>query len=795
MVFEKPANPMKFPDILDPIINWAHSNSLWPMYFGLSCCFIEEATAFTPRYDIARFGAEVIRLSPRQSDLMIISGTVFKKMAPAILRLYEQMTEPKWVISMGSCANTGGMYDVYSVVQGINQILPVDVYIPGCPPRPEAVLAGLVKLQEKIKKEEKPARSIFHMSGGTQGTTTPILVDGETKARDTRGPGMEGLPIRGTCVTPPYFQDSRTDMMWTPPAKSIELSTKEKYIEKDLKDKFGEEIQSSGQTSDFLTLNVPQKHIRDVLKFLKSGPTQKFQRLEDYTAIDESARRNTEMYPDFTLVYHLTDLENAARLRLKVPLHGEYPKAPSICDIWPSANWYEREIYDMFGIDFPEHPNLKRLIMPVDWEGHPLRKSHPGRATQMAPYTIHEAEKLQPRGGYDYFSSEKNEEALILNMGPHHTATHGLLRLIVRLEGEIITGLDMDIGYHHRSVEKLGERQTWLQFIPYTDRVDYFAGAANNLPYIMAVEQIADIQVPQRAHFIRVLLTELYRLSNHLSYIGVMGHDVGAMTPNFYTYSDREKVLDIIEMITGARLHATWIRPGGVAADLPEGWETPVKELLKTLPGRLKVYENLTKKNPIFQARTQGIGYLSQEDALDWGVTGPNLRATGLDWDLRKKMPYAVYDQLDFDIPTYSECDCFTRFCMRVDECYESLRIIEQVMQKIPKGRYVTEDYRYAVPDRKDMLKNIESLIHHFINVTRGPKIPRGEAYVACEVPRGEQGYYVVSDGLGTSYRTRIRGPSFTIVQVLPKISKGCTIADLVAILGSLDYTMPDLDR
>ncbi len=208
--------------------------------------------------------------------------------------------------------------------------------------------------------------------------------------------------------------------------------------------------------------------------------------------------------------------------------------------------------------------------------------------------------------------------------------------------------MEMDIGYHHRAVEKLGERQTWLQFIPYTDRVDYFAGAANNLPYIMAVEQIADIEVPERAHFIRVLLSELYRLSNHLSYIGIMGHDVGAMTPNFYTYADREVILDIIEMITGARLHASWVRPGGVAADLPEGWQAPLKALLKTLAKSLDTYQKLTTENPIFQARTQGVGILSREDAIDWGMTGPNLRATGLDWDLRKKMPYAVYDRLEF---------------------------------------------------------------------------------------------------------------------------------------------------
>jgi NADH dehydrogenase I D subunit len=779
----------------DLVINWSRKYSLWPLFFGLSCCFVEEATAFTSRYDIARFGAEVLRPSPRQADLLITSGTIFKKIAPVLVRLYEQMAEPKWVISMGSCSNCGGMYDVYSVVQGVDQILPVDVYIPGCPPRPEAVLQGLVLLQEKITAEERPSRSVLHLPGGTQGTRKPLLEDGLTKSRDPRGPGMEGTVIRGTCATPPVFWDSRSETMWTPPSRRIELTHKDVELARSLKDRFGEAIRVAPHTSDMPTFHVEEDRLKDVLRFLKSEATPRFQRLDDLTAIDESARRERGDYPDFTMVYHLLSFDPPGRLRLKVGLHGDRPVCDSVTSIWPSAQWYEREVYDMFGIGFGGHANLRRIILPHDWEGHPLRKSYPGRATQMAPYGLSDAHEHQPLDAGAYVKNEAGEPQLVLNIGPCHVSTHGLLRCIASLDGEQITSLDLDIGYHHRGVEKIGERQTWHQFIPYCARVDYLAGAANDLPYVLAVEALADIKVPERAQTIRVLLSELFRLSNHLVWFATYAHDVGAMTPNFYTFGEREMILDIVELITGGRLHPSWFRLGGVAADLPEGWKEAVDAFVKIFPGRLNKYENLIRKNPIFKARTQGIGRISLEDAVDWGVTGPNLRACGLEWDLRKKLPYSGYENFDFDIPTETGGDCYARYLVRVEEMRQSLRIIEQAAANMPAGRYVADDYRYAIPKRKDMLEDIESLIHHFINVTRGPKIPRGEAYAACEIPRGEQGYYVVSDGLGYAYRMRIRGPGFANVQVMPLMARGESIADLIAIIGSLDYILPDIDR
>lgn len=778
----------------DALINWSRKYSLWPMFFGLSCCFVEKATALTARYDMARFGAEVLRPSPRQADLLIISGTVFKKIAPVVLRLYEQMAEPKWVISMGSCANCGGMYDVYSVVQGIDQILPVDVYIPGCPPRPEAVLQGLVELQKKIETES-PTRSIFHLKGGTQGSVKPIRVDGRTKSRDPRGPGMEGTAIRGTSVVPPDFWGSRSDLMWAPPPRQIELNSSDQNLFRDLSTRFGDAIRLLKPTSDMLTLQVAENRLKDVLHYLKAEATPKYQRLDDLTAIDESARRQPENYPDYTMVYHLLSFDSASRLRVKVSLQGQDPVTCSITDVWPSANWYEREVFDLMGIRFEGHPNLRRIIMPPEWKGHPLRKSHPGRATEMAPYTRKDAEQLQPLDGGVYAKTEDGEHPLILNIGPHHVSTHGLLRYVASLKGEEIAGLELEIGYHHRAVEKIGERQTWHQFIPYLARVDYLAGAANDLPYLLAVEKLADVKVPQRAQVIRVMLSELFRLSNHLVWFATYAHDVGAMAPNFYTFREREMILDIVELITGGRLHPSWFRIGGVAADLPEGWKQAVDQFVKIFPGRLQEYENLIRKNPIFKARTQGVGRISLQDAMDWGVTGPNLRSCGLEWDLRKKMPYSGYENFEFDVPTATEGDCYARYLVRVEEMRQSIRIIQQAADNMPAGHYKTDDYRYGIPERADMLKDIESLIHHFINVTRGPKIPRGEAHAACEIPRGEQGYYVVSDGLGYAYRVRIRGPGFANVQVMPLMVVGESIADLIAIIGSVDYILPDIDR
>jgi NADH dehydrogenase I D subunit len=779
---------------VDKLLNHARAYSFWPLFFGLSCCFIEEITAWTPRFDLSRFGAEVLRGSPRQADLLIVSGTVFKKIAPVVLRLYEQMPEPKWVISMGSCSNCGGMYDCYSVVQGVDQILPVDLYIPGCPPRPEAVMQSIVLLQQKVRTE-RPAAKVLHLPGGTQGTQKPILVDGLSKSRECRGPGYYGTPPRGTAVTPPHFWESRNEVMWTPLAASLELSAADQDLAQVLGDKFGDCVQQLTPVSDMLAFQVTPERLKDVLGFLKHEVKHPFQRLDDLTAVDESNRQERDKFPDYTLVYQLLSFERPARVRLKVPLYGADPAAASITDLWPSANWYEREVYDMFGIRFEGHPRLWRLLMPHDWEGHPLRKSYPHRATEMTPYTHLDAQRHQPMDAGKYLDGRLAAGEYVLNVGPHHISTHGLIRFILKLDSEMVSALDTDIGYHHRAVEKIAEHQSWHQFIPYTDRVDYLTGVANNLTYLLAVEAVAGIQVPERAQCIRVMLSEFFRLSNHLVWLSTYAHDVGAMTPNFYCFAEREKILDIVELITGGRLHPSWFRLGGVAMDLPDGWKPLVESFLKVFPQRIQEFEALITRNPIFEARTRDIGVLSLQQAMEWGVTGPNLRACGLEWDLRKKFPYSGYETYDFDIPTADTGDSYGRYLVRVEEMRQSCRIIEQAAKLMPPGRYLTEDYRYIIPQKDETLKDIETLIHHFINVSRGPKIPRGEAYMATEHPRGEQGFYAVSDALSFAYRLRIRSPGLANVQALPLMAEGHLLADLIAIIGSIDFIMPDIDR
>jgi NADH-quinone oxidoreductase subunit C/D len=576
-------------------------------------------------------------------------------------------------------------------------------------------------------------------------------------------------------------------------------------IVKELNSQFGESLFTEQATRDEVpTLWVPREKLLEVLRYLKERAPRPYRMLYDLTAIDERVIVNRDGRPnaDFTMVYHLISFERNEDLRLKVALKGDRPSIESVVKIWPSANWYEREVWDMFGIRFDGHPHLRRILTPPSWEGHPLRKEHPARATEMGPFRLPEekacSEEEQSRFRPEDWGMEPGQDDtdfMFLNMGPQHPSTHGLLRIIVKLDGEEIKDAVVDIGYHHRSAEKMGERQTWHTFIPYTDRIDYLGGCMNNLPYVLAVEKLAGITAPDRAKVIRVMMAELFRISSHLVFYGTMAQDMGAMSPVFYMFNDRERVMDIVAAVSGGRMHPGWFRIGGVAQDLPKGWDQLVRDFVRYFPPRLAEYEKLVLKNRIFKARTQGVASYTVDEAIEWGVTGPGLRACGLEWDFRKKRPYSGYDQFEFDVPTGVHGDCYDRTVVRAEELRQSLRIIEQCLADMPEGSYMS-DHPLATPPIKDRtMRDIETLITHFLGVTWGPVIPAGEAHCGIEATKGNNGYYLISDGSAMSYRTRIRTPSFAHIQMIPHVARGLQIADLIAFVASIDYVLADVDR
>ena len=532
-----------------------------------------------------------------------------------------------------------------------------------------------------------------------------------------------------------------------------------------------DDIVASQETRDGVpTLWVSAAGIKPLLRALKTELQPRFELLYDLTAIDERARQHRGEQPpsDFTVVYHLLSLESSAQIRLKVALQGETPALATATDLWPNANWYEREVWDMFGVRFDGHPHLERLLMPHTWQGHPLRKEHPARATEMGPCTMPQ-ERLEKEQKALQFEPEAwgmarerdDSEFMFLNLGPQHPGTHGVLRLVLQLDGEEIVDIAPDIGFHHRGAEKMGERQSWHTYIPYTDRVDYLGGVMNNFPYVLAVEKLAGIDnVPDRAKVIRIMMAELFRIISHLVWYGTFAQDLGQLSPVFYIFTDRERAFDIVEAVTGGRMHPGWFRIGGVAQDLPNGWDRLINEFLAYLPGRLDEYDRIVMNNRIFQARTKGVGAYTLEEALEWGVTGPGLRACGLEWDLRKKQPYGGYDQFEFDIPTAVHGDGYDRAVVRIEEMRQSMRIIRQCVDNMPSGPYKADHPQATPPLKQKTMLDIETLITHFLNVSWGPVVPAGEACGMVEGTKGLNSYYRVSDGGTESYRTRIRAPS-----------------------------------
>lgn len=572
-------------------------------------------------------------------------------------------------------------------------------------------------------------------------------------------------------------------------------------VEDELYRQFGEALFVVQPTADNITtLWVSREHLIEVLRFLKP----QYPMLYDLFGIDERTREHHEGQPssDFTVVYQLLSFDRNEDLRLKVALLDPDLNLPTAISVWPNANWYEREVWDMFGVNFTGHPNLYRILLPPTWEGHALRKDHPARATEMPPFQMtperqdkeQEALRFHPED-WGMERATDDSEFMFLNLGPNHPSVHGVFRIALQLDGEVIVDAVPDIGYHHRGAEKMGERQTWHSYIPYTDRIDYLGGVMNNLAYVQSVEILAGIEVPDRAKVIRIMLSELFRISSHLVFYGTFAQDVGQMSPVFYMFADRERLFGIVEAITGGRMHPAWFRIGGVAQDLPEGWERMMREFIDAMPARLDHYDKMAMQNKLLQKRTVDIGVYTTQEAIDWGITGPGLRATGLEWDIRKARPYGGYDQFEFDIPTASNGDCYDRATVRIEEIRQSLRIIRQCIDNMPEGPYKSDHPITTPPPKERTMQDIETLIHHFLNVSWGPVVPAGEASVMIEATKGQNSYHLVSDGGTTSYRTRIRTPSFPHLQQIPLISRGLMIPDLIAIIASIDFVMADVDR
>lgn len=570
---------------------------------------------------------------------------------------------------------------------------------------------------------------------------------------------------------------------------------------------FPDAIQAVAEFRGDVTLTLARHRLPAVAALLRDDPDLCFDLLLDLTSVDR-LKLGTE--PRFATVYQLYSIPKRHSLRLVVPLPwdgtSERPQCPSLVDVWPTANWHEREVYDLMGIEFTGHPWLRRILMPEDWAGHPLRKDYPlggepvNFSTDRAnPRFAHLGRQILEGPSYpsELPAGVDAENHLVINMGPQHPATHGVLRLAVELDGERVVSVNPDLGYLHSGFEKTGENKRYEKFIPYTDRMDYLAAMNNNLAYVLTVEKLLGVEVPPRAQYVRVILAELQRIASHLFWLATHAHDVSGTIHSLLMYClrEREAILDIFEMFCGARLTTTGMCVGGLRAEIPGAFPDAVRAFVRDFRSYLKEYEAMLTRNPIWLSRLKGIGVLDRKLAIALGVTGPMLRAAGVPFDLRKAQPYSGYDQFDFEIPTATESDCYARYQVRLREMEQSVRIVEQAVSRLSDGPYRTADRKVVLPPRPELDTSMESLIHHFKLVTEGYKPPVGDVYGMAENPKGILGFYLVSDGSAVPYRLRVRGPSFVNLMATDAMARGHLLSDLVTIIGSIDIVLGEVDR
>jgi NADH-quinone oxidoreductase subunit C/D len=528
-------------------------------------------------------------------------------------------------------------------------------------------------------------------------------------------------------------------------------------------------------------LSLPKGQILSVLEHLKSSGRFDFLMQVAGADFPERSRR-------FEIVYELFSSKDFSRCRLKTQV-GEDESIDSVISIWKCADWFEREVYDMYGVRFAGHPNLRRILVHHQFVGHPLRKDYPADRQQ------HCTEAMPIHFDNDDRYKDDGRDLVPLNIGPSHPATHGTLRVMAALDGEKVHRAGVELGYLHRCFEKMAETHPYNQVIPFTDRLNYCSAPMNNIGYCKAVEKMMNVEIPPRAQAMRIILAELSRIIDHLVCIGANAVDLGALTGFFHLFTYREKVYTLFEKLCGARLTVALTRIGGMAQDAPEGWFDEVLQFCKEMRKGVDDLDILLTGNKIWIKRTRDVGAITAENAIEWGYTGPCLRAAGVSLDLRKATPYYGYETLDFQIPIGTNGDVYDRYLVRVAEMRESLKIVEQVAKNVPGGDYTVRDRGITLPEKKDVYGNIEGLMNHFMLVIKGLRPPVGEIYDATEAANGELGFWLISDGSANPYRLKVRPPCFAIYQSFVEQVTGGQVADVIAILGSQNLIAGELDR
>lgn len=547
----------------------------------------------------------------------------------------------------------------------------------------------------------------------------------------------------------------------------------------------------------FENITVPSDKIH---QFIKDKYEEGFNYLLDITAIDYTEYVEAQE-EEFAVVYVLRHENFKQHVVIKTYLSKLIIE--SVSYLFKGANWLEREVYDQYGIIFKNHPNLRRILNHKEFVGHPLRKSYPITKGQL----LHEVDDLIDEMNNrllskevvckldDGYFSECNKDLMFLNLGPSHPASHGTIRTYVALDGETIECAVSEIGYLHRGFEKSCENHSYNQIVPYTDRLNYCSAISNNIAFVKTVEDMLGITLSERAQALRVMLLELSRIEDHVVCLAAVLVDMGGLTNYWYMYNPREDIYDLLSKLTGARLTNSYMRVGGMTNDLYEGFEADLKEVIKKVQYGVEQTLALIKHNRIFHDRTQNVGVISQEDALSYAMTGPNLRATGVPFDMRKDAPYYGYEKYEFDVVVGSVGDVYDRVMVRFGEIDESIKIIEQVMKNLPEGEVSVKDASVTLPTKEAVYTTIEGAMNQFKLTFEGVKVPVGEHYGSIEATNGELGFYIVSDGSGTPYKVKVKAPSFTAMSAYPEMIEGFQLADAILTLGSLNIIAGEMDR